>query len=1594
MMLKLISCVLSFTLIFTSVTPSLAQVPARQALRGGAKVAKGAVVRPVSPTLRPTNLSPLTQEALLRGARFSVTLPRTSVVFNGQVSVQAMHQAAQLYRTQLVKPEKVFGNLPPSDQSISAAQAKPVADLVADIAGIGLVGVPTQDVARVLNVYEKSLGTVAEPLMTAVCARALLRLQAYDALEKMAAKSTQQPELWQGIEQYAHIYGLPLQLAKQARYTVDIRPFEGYMAASGPLNKLVVQPNAQYTFLYMNLGRSPKAAEKMVSFNGKEVDAPEPAQTFASQGAPFANQKPVQPVMDRPKVQAPQTQLSNPSAPQRYRQVEVANALGNSVQTWEPVESETPVVSSSAHSLSWLDKARLQWAMRVKPAFQNMFAFGSSRYGVAAMGLGLSPLSSEAVIAQAGNNTELVQSVRAQQGTFIAEDFLRGGAGASYQTGVVNPGGVAAQRYGQASFKNFQLTPNAPIEAFSKPASSGILFSSIVPLPSFLTNWMLGKTQAANKQAVNILNQAAPLATQLVSILKTPASVELKQQALVRLYKMGKLTKILQGTLPPPAMQAVVDLGREENTKQLGQRLYSLYVEQLISQSVDNITDTAVQGELLKELADVVSAPGFASQSRALWEAASQIPVMSAEDIGTTSFVPEADLERVYSSFRTDPDFVAKHVVAQDKGDWVHYDNHIPFYYRDSHGNLSEEPVGILTQNKPGLYASMLSHIPLYFKLPKWYQPSTWLRRSSWKLNYMADKAGVDIPKGFVLALDENGQWKFVKQDRALAESNPVSQKLLKNIERKGSMQVGLETPYSTADLLAVAKMLEKKTQAQRVGKLNTPLSFELALNSADSFKQMLKIWGFYIGLDTGASLSGPFKDAAKKIEGAPVNAVSNFVGGLGYLSPIAAAITSKWMRQWGLKASMYGLFAAAGAGLGYSLFGLGMTGADKPELLGLGPQTIPFVTAIFTGSLFGVLQPLVLNHYKNPVARTAANLEFSSTKQKARMLLTLATFGFGLKALGDLEWTLAIPAAFGLLGLSFMLFLNTPLVRSATPKNMTAGNNQVVKNLLSTVKKQEPVKISSKQKKAETKEFARDYKNTFSKSEAVKGIRDRVMNVYAGYAPLMAVVSQVVNAEGTLPLIAGEKIGQLVMVAFMFSAYKMRKWATAAVKSNRYTDDQLTGLSLPILAATSAAIMFMPFDSIYALATAAVVAGLYVGTAVPGQLDNTRMQNIVSEEMQSRKQAVQNDARLSPQEREEQLAKLERQEKDWAFRATRDYSYYNGVGLAGVIGATLLAGTLGDMKLAQGFLDSIQIYNEDPIFTMDRLIFGVSTIVLGALAWRHRNLTTDFLRARNPIQITDENIQAGNVNAAAFGISERNIGANLGKLNKDLKDLQKLSIEHGLSSEKKMTDMLSKMVTVYNRLVAIQEIKGSVDGSLKGSFNTLLGLAQSYQKALQYNNLSVMLNRQFDQFRFALSKDGNLQELAATMPYLEEGTYALPKKYTKYVEAKDLIQKDLFQLAHRILNGSGVDARTYRLFIEYQNRAMADLQQYTAQNVADSKRALDLKRELNGICLTLKKADDMSGILETNAGPTSKKDIQALRDMLAGFPYEGESFR
>ena len=275
-MLKLMSCLLSATLIFTSVTPSLAQVGGRNVGRG-----VGRALRPVKingaaldrSVLGNMNLTLHLPHRGLLAANSAVPLARqilthndaaaralllrsdfTVLALNQQVAPQDMHEAVAFYRSQLAQPNKLFTN---ASLQANTKGANQLAGTVADIASLGLFG-SAEDASLITKAYQAAVGTVAEPVVTAVAARALLRLGAYEPLEKMAATSTQQPALWEGIAQYAQMNKLPLTIAQAERAVVDVAPFAAHMDL-GPLNAVAVNPSLESTALYMNAGKAPRA---------------------------------------------------------------------------------------------------------------------------------------------------------------------------------------------------------------------------------------------------------------------------------------------------------------------------------------------------------------------------------------------------------------------------------------------------------------------------------------------------------------------------------------------------------------------------------------------------------------------------------------------------------------------------------------------------------------------------------------------------------------------------------------------------------------------------------------------------------------------------------------------------------------------------------------------------------------------------------------------------------------------------------------------------------------------------------------------------------------------------------------------------------------------------------------------------------------------------------------------------------------------------------------------------------------------------------------------------------------------------------------
>ena len=353
-MLKVLSCLLSLTLIFTSVTPSLAQIrgaarvrKVTEGMRKIVKEAKPKLPKPTVPSKQPRISSSTQAVSRINGLvtketgvtsknRLSTTtsgagartkgkttitnrtvlnhaqadlklkhvdlLPKTSYVptavkivehanlperalllrsdfvvevLDNRVQQPQINQALEFYRTQI--KEVKFDQLS-ATQGLSAAETKALAGTAADISALGIVGTAEKDAAAILEVYQKSVGTAAEPAVTAAASHALLRLGAYKELGEMSKISKIHPELWEEIAAYGETNHLPLTIFKQERTVVDMGDFQASMEEVGQLPTWAVGVDATSTALYMNAGRSvEKAGSKAPASTVKQpsVDLPE-----------------------------------------------------------------------------------------------------------------------------------------------------------------------------------------------------------------------------------------------------------------------------------------------------------------------------------------------------------------------------------------------------------------------------------------------------------------------------------------------------------------------------------------------------------------------------------------------------------------------------------------------------------------------------------------------------------------------------------------------------------------------------------------------------------------------------------------------------------------------------------------------------------------------------------------------------------------------------------------------------------------------------------------------------------------------------------------------------------------------------------------------------------------------------------------------------------------------------------------------------------------------------------------------------------------------------------------------------------------------
>lgn len=1097
------------------------------------------------------------------------------------------------------------------------------------------------------------------------------------------------------------------------------------------------------------------------------------------------------------------------------------------------------------------------------------------------------------------------------------------------------------------------------------------------------------KGYKANSVAKKVLNTTNPLITELRDIVNSAADNNLKKDALLRMYNMGAFASYIK-SLAPAQRQLIQDIKQQIDdannpdlkaiyTERLKSLLFAHYTTNALAPTLDAISNNIPINIWAEALDNIISTPEFKAESNIMLE---DTPVLSAESnifTGVFNSIEDVNKDLILNAIRDNgwaESSASEGKTAKDG--WFFYENDVPVYYRSSEGEISNTPVIVLHQEKTSLYSSILAALGL------------------------STKKGFKVPKGMILAIDENGKFKYMVKPGHLEEvkADPEASKVLSEIYKKGSYPVIVDTPFAPADLLAIAELLEI-----------SPLNFQIDLNRPSSFDLFLKLYGFFYGMNVDNTMVGPFKDAAKVSENLFVRSnAGNLFGGVGYATPRSAAETLEPMKKFGIDKSVFTIFTITTVMLGLSSL-LGINGFN--DNIGLLTLALPMVAIVMISSLLRSVQSLVTNHYRDPQKRTSINLDISSYQQGSKLVVSLLTFALPL--LPGINEFIVIPFAALASLVALLLFMNTHMwdnvkesivqsfetaeLRKAIPAKLWEGTKIAASSLakgtaagvfapfiaIANFINDKFIHKPPQYTNDNEGRYAKLYDENFLPLDDTKAAVARVTLAYASYAASIMFLNQISKT------LLGD-YGQLAVAGYAAASLTVRKLASKWVGKGKFTDDQLTGISFIGLAAFPLILALIEFAAVAEIfpawiTTTAIIAtgiGLNMSTAVPGQLDNIRLQNSVTAVVQDLRNKVNKDPALTEAEKTEQIKDLNEMEKTWAERAATTYARANGNGIYGIYAAVIITSLL---SLVWPELSSI----------VPAAIFIYSGLVATVGAYKTIDMAKSFLRAvfgkEKGTQITEKDIVNNTVTPKTFGIDEKDVKKAKVKMvemwkgkKESIDALQKTLNPYGgvpMASEVKMTKVLKRMIQIHNRLVAYSQVLGKEEVSL--AFADLFKLAKDFDTIRAQVDLSNSLNSQFDTFFAALCENGDISSgvMEQNPSYIPEGNFQQPKGYENFMLAKDIISEMRILSANIRAGGNRVNEKTYSLFVSYLKESEKLLKEYLALNPAEESIVKEIRKELRGICNGLKISDTRSNTLIKNAGPTSMKDVQALKEAL-----------
>lgn len=287
-MRALLSLLISFCLVFGSVSPSLAQVVRGGITAGKSLTRSSGLLRQVERGVRlqqpasALHIRALLQQGVRSGMaerilRVSSPAERAlllrnefiSLALEKHVSSEPLSEAVGFYRTDLEVASVSFASFAGKDfsgalavvQDSSSAAFKDFFTCraaLADAAALGLFG-SQKDAPRLIAFYNQAKGSAFEDVAAAITARGMLRLGAYKEFTAWAKENAADNFFWSELAAYAEATGLPVELSV-ARVAAAQQPSAGmreFLRQGLPVNVLNADFSRTATQEWMDLGRRP-----------------------------------------------------------------------------------------------------------------------------------------------------------------------------------------------------------------------------------------------------------------------------------------------------------------------------------------------------------------------------------------------------------------------------------------------------------------------------------------------------------------------------------------------------------------------------------------------------------------------------------------------------------------------------------------------------------------------------------------------------------------------------------------------------------------------------------------------------------------------------------------------------------------------------------------------------------------------------------------------------------------------------------------------------------------------------------------------------------------------------------------------------------------------------------------------------------------------------------------------------------------------------------------------------------------------------------------------------------------------------------------